>query len=77
VFSKSYRYLGVRTSNEAAYEALLMALQRAIAQDFSEIVVRSSSELMINQLIGSYSVKHASLRRLHRDALTLLWPFDR
>jgi ribonuclease HI len=57
VYCKSYRYLGVRTNNEAEYEALLMALRRAHAFGFRQVELRSSSELLVNQLLCTYSVR--------------------
>ncbi|MBV9172864.1 MAG: ribonuclease HI family protein [Chloroflexi bacterium] len=76
VHSRSYRYLGIRTNNEAEYEALLMALERARNYGVREIVVRSSSQVMINQLMGAYSVHSPNLRRLHELALTDLGRFE-
>src|SRR5579864_303188 len=76
VYLKLYRYLGCQTANEAEYHALLLALRRALERGFRRIVIRSSSELMVNQLAGRYSVKSANLQLLHRLALVQLRRFE-
>jgi ribonuclease HI len=76
-YLRLYCRIGVRTCNAAEYHALLMGLRRACDRGFHEIVVRSSSELLIKQLTGEYSVKHAELQPLHRESMLMLHRFER
>jgi ribonuclease HI len=76
VYRRCSRYLGRSTSNEAEYHALLIGLKRTLGDGFRRVVVRSSSELVVNQLAGHYSVKDPTLQRLHATARALLQHFD-
>ena len=60
------RFIGVRTNNQAEYEALLMALQFALEVGAEEVVCHLDSELVTKQLNGQYSVKDYELQRLWR-----------
>jgi ribonuclease HI len=71
-----YGYLGQGTNNVAEYQALLHALRHALELKARRVEVRSDSELMVRQLHGSYAVKNAGLRPLHREALELLQRFE-
>lgn len=70
------RYLGRATNNQAEYEALLLALERAAALGYRRLEVRSDSELLVRQMTGAYRVKHPALVALHRAASRLLPGFE-
>ena len=57
-------YLGVRTNNQAEYEALLVALQSASEFDGDEVQCYLDSELVVKQLNGQYKVRNENLRVL-------------
>jgi ribonuclease HI len=57
-------YLGIRTNNQAEYEALLLALRFAIRQKVREVVCHLDSELVAKQLRGEYAVKNYELQQL-------------
>jgi ribonuclease HI len=58
------RLIGIRTNNQAEYEALISALESANSFKASEVVSFLDSELVCKQLTGVYSVKNAELRVL-------------
>ncbi|MDI6717831.1 MAG: ribonuclease HI family protein [Patescibacteria group bacterium] len=67
-FEKKYsEYLGIKTNNEAEYEAVIFALKKAkqlIGKEKSkktEIEIKSDSELIIMQLSGEYKLKEEKL----------------
>lgn len=60
------RYLGVRTNNQAEYEALLLALAYAAEHGAREVVCHLDSELVTKQVNGDYNVKNAQLWQLWR-----------
>jgi len=68
VIYQESRYLGVKTNNEAEYEALILALEwvkknkREIGA--SEIEINSDSELLVRQMRGLYRVKAKNLKSL-------------
>ena len=63
LLSKS-RYIGVRTNNQAEYEALIMGLEAAVALGAEEVTCHLDSELVTKQLTGEYAVKNNELQKL-------------
>jgi ribonuclease HI len=57
--------LGETTNNVAEYTAVIRGLARAEALGASRVVVRSDSQLLINQLAGVYRVRTPHLQPLH------------
>jgi ribonuclease HI len=68
-FSES---IGVATNNVAEYRGLLAALDWAKRHGCHELHVRSDSQLLVQQMIGNYKVKHAGLQPLHARARALV-----
>jgi len=58
------RYIGLRTNNQAEYEALIAALESAVAFNAEEITCHLDSELVAKQLIGEYAAKNRELRKM-------------
>lgn len=59
-------FIGVRTNNQAEYEALLLALEFAIETKTQEVVCHLDSELVTKQLNGDYAVRNDQLWQLWR-----------
>jgi ribonuclease HI len=71
------RFLGVKTNNEAEYEALLWGLQSAAAfPEAQELAVFADSELLVKQMNRVYRVKHPNLRPLFERAIQLARRFE-
>jgi ribonuclease HI len=66
VLAANSRYLGLRTNNQAEYEALIAALQFAATVNAEEVICYLDSELVAKQLTGEYTVKNLELRKLWR-----------
>jgi ribonuclease HI len=62
ILKKSSRCLGVRTNNQAEYEALIAALEAAAAFGTVEVICHLDSEVVTKHLTGEYKVKNAVLR---------------
>jgi len=71
VLTTNSRYLGLRTNNQAEYEALIAALQFAATINAEEIVCHLDSELVTRQLTGEYTVKNSELRKLWKKVQEL------
>ena len=56
-------YIGLHTNNQAEYQALIAALESAIALNAEEATCHLDSELVTKQLTGEYTVKNAELRQ--------------
>lgn len=61
VFHEESFFLGKLTNNQAEYTGLLTALLYAVSHGMKEVQVLSDSELLVNQLLGSYRVKSPNL----------------
>ena len=71
------RFLGVKTNNEAEYEALLWGLASATTfPDVRRLTVYADSELLVKQMNRVYRVKHPNLRPLFQRALQLARRFE-
>ena len=54
--------MGERTNNEAEYESLILGLEQVVSNyEVETLVVRSDSELLVNQVKGTYKVKKPEL----------------
>lgn len=69
-------YLGKMTNNQAEYRALLAGLQQAQAEGVRELICYLDSELVVNQLNGSYRVKDVKLAPLYREVQAQAASFD-
>lgn len=63
--------IGLTTNNQAEYKALISALKYAVNVGATEVDIRSDSELIVNQIKGSYRVKKAELKPLYEEAKRL------
>jgi ribonuclease HI len=63
--------IGVATNNVAEYRGLIAALEWARAHGETEVLVRSDSLLLVQQMLGNYKVKHPGLQPLHGKARLL------
>ena len=69
--------LGETTNNVAEYTAVIRGLEEAERLGAREVLLRSDSQLLINQLTGRYRVKAPHLQPLHRRVRDLMRAFDR
>lgn len=69
--------LGETTNNVAEYTAAIRGLERARELGAREVLLRSDSQLLINQLTGVYRVKSSHLQPLHAQVLSLAAGFER
>ena len=74
---------GITTNNQAEYQSLIAGL-RAVLFDCQalglpparlRIAIRSDSQLVVNQINGTWKIKNAALRELHRQTRDLLDSF--
>jgi len=64
LISEISQYLGEATNNQAEYQAVIIALEKAKKIGAEEINLFSDSELMISQLKGDFKVKNKELGSL-------------
>lgn len=78
VLKEISRFIGRKTNNQAEYEALISALSilgqmrnsRQINYD-TEIIIKTDSALLFNQIIGTYKIRDRQLQKLFFEAMWL------
>ncbi len=69
-------FLGRTTNNVAEYQALLAALDYALAHQCRRLRVLADSELLVRQINGTYKVKNHNLKPLYDRAKHLIARFE-
>ncbi len=67
--------IGLATNNIAEYTALICGLQEALKLKADEVLVRTDSQLMYEQIMGNYKVKHENIRPLFEEVKKLIEGF--
>lgn len=70
-------YLGEVTNNQAEYEGVIFALQKAKQLRIKEVELRVDSELIGRQLLGIYKIKDPDLQPLFIKAWNLRLDYDK
>ena len=65
------RCLGATTNNQAEYQAVIAALEKAVSLGARQVALYSDSELLVKQINGRYKVKHTTLRPLYQEVVRL------
>ncbi len=65
IIDKDSKAIGVRTNNQAEYEAFVWALERVVKMGVKEASFFSDSELLVRQVNGQYRIKDLRLRDMH------------
>lgn len=77
ILKRSSKYVGVRTNNQAEYEALISALKSASKLSSREVVCYMDSELVVKHLNGEYQVKNSKLKTLWQKVNELKQRFQK
>lgn len=77
VLAKDSRLIGICTNNQAEYEALVSALERASALGSHEVTSYLDSTLVVRQLNGEYKIKKPELVALWRKVTALKMRFSK
>ena len=75
---KRGKYLGIGTNNEAEYQAIIFGLETAHKTNPNDsLTCVLDSELVVNQLKGTYKVKNQRLTVLYKEAKELATKFKK
>jgi ribonuclease HI len=77
VVDRIARGIGTATNNVAEYTAALEGLKRAKELGATDVLLRSDSKLLIEQLSGRFRVKNPTLQRLHAQVRATAKAFAR
>ena len=75
-----FRYsktLGHGTNNEAEYKSLIFLLQEIVNLGIKKVSIYGDSQLVVNQVNGIFKTKDYRMKKLRREARTLLSKIDR
>ncbi|HIE06045.1 MAG TPA: ribonuclease HI family protein [bacterium (Candidatus Stahlbacteria)] len=67
--------IGTATNNEAEYHALIQALKEAKKRGFDELIIKTDSSLLVNQVIGNYRIKSKKIIPLYKQVIKQLEKF--
>lgn len=70
-------YLGITTNNQAEYQAVRLALEKAQEMGITTIDFRLDSLLVVNQMNGVYHVKNRELWPIHERIKELVAGFEK
>jgi len=71
------RYIGETTNNQAEYQALIAALERASALGAEDVECKLDSELVVKQMRREYKVRDVGLQGLYLRAHNLTVGFKK
>ena len=77
ILARISKRIGQTTNNQAEYQALIVALEKAVELGADEVDIKLDSELLVRQVYGSYRVKAQGLKPLHQRVRKLLGRFER
>ena len=64
-------YLGIKTNNQAEYQAIIKALFKVKEYTKDKLIIHSDSELVIKQINGDYRVNKPHLKSLRKEVANL------
>jgi ribonuclease HI len=69
-------FLGMTSNNVAEYQAVILALEKALELGANSITIFLDSELVVRQLRGEYRVRESHLKALYQKAQEVLKRFS-
>lgn len=66
---KYSKFLGIKTNNQAEYEAVILALENC---EDKNILINLDSELVYKQIINQYKIKHQNMLPLYKKVINLI-----
>ncbi len=76
VVAQGGEYLGITTNNQAEYQGVRFALERAKQMGIKHIAFRLDSMMVVNQMKGLYRIKNRELWPIHERIRELMQSFD-
>ncbi len=77
IIAEGGAYLGVTTNNQAEYQAVYLALQKAAEMEVKKIDFKLDSDLVVKQMNGVYKIKNRDLWPIHERIKELLKEFEK
>ncbi len=71
ILHKIQKEIGISTNNQSEYTAVIEALRFALDKGYKKIILRSDSELIINQINNVYKISNTVLNTLYKEVKEL------
>lgn len=71
------KYLGITTNNQAEYQAVKLALEKAAELKAKRLSFRLDSQLVVNQINGIFQIKNRDLWPIHQSIKQLISGFEK
>lgn len=69
---KRYKYLGIKTNNQAEYTAVLLWIQRCVELWAKKVMLYADSKLVVEQLSWRWKIKKQELQIIHKDITDII-----
>lgn len=69
---KRYKYLGIKTNNQAEYTAVLLWIQRCVELWAKKVMLYADSKLVVEQLSWRWKIKKQELKIIHKDITDII-----
>lgn len=77
VIAEGGEYLGITTNNQAEYQGVRLALEKALEMKFKRVDFKIDSMLVVNQMKGYYKIKNRELWPVHERIRELMKSFEK
>ncbi len=77
VVEEGGEYLGITTNNQAEYQGVRIALEKAIELKYKRVDFKIDSMLVVNQMKGLYKIKNRELWPIHERIRELMTKFEK
>jgi len=77
VVAQGGEYLGITNNNQAEYQGVRLALEKAIELKLRRVDFKIDSMLVVYQMKGVYKIKNRDLWPIHERVLELMTQFDK
>ena len=77
VIAQGGEYLGITNNNQAEYQGVRLALEKAIELKLRRVDFKIDSMLVVYQMKGVYKIKNRDLWPIHERVLELMTQFDK
>jgi len=77
VIAEGGEYLGITTNNQAEYQGVRLALEKALEMKFKRVDFKIDSMLVVNQMKGYYKIKNRELWPVHERIRELMKHFEK
>lgn len=76
IMARGGEYLGITTNNQAEYQGVRLALEKAQELELKNVDIRLDSMLVVNQMNGIYMIKNRELWPINERIRDLMLNFD-